>query len=132
MKRTYNIKAYSIILALLVSVFGFSQDFEKERKKSERKAKDLVYEANSLLEKEDFIAAEMEYRKAISTQERNVAGAYNLAHSYYKKGNFGEALFRNQEAANNAKTKNVKKLSRPLKTRCEIIPTTKKHVIILL
>lgn len=108
MKRIYNIKTYSLILALLVTVFGFSQDFEKERRKSERKAKDLVYEANSLLEKDDFIAAEMEYRKAISTQDGNVAGAYNLAHSYYKKGNFGEALFRNQEAANNAKTKEEK------------------------
>ncbi len=108
MKRIYSIKRYSLVLALLISAFGFSQDFEKERKKSEREAKDLVYEANSLLIKEDFIAAEMEYRKAISTQKSNVAGAYNLAHSYYKKGNFGEALFRNQEAANNAKTKEEK------------------------
>jgi len=108
MKRIYSIKRYSLVLALLISAFGFSQDFEKERKKSEREAKDLVYEANSLLIKEDFIAAEMEYRKAISTQKSNVSGAYNLAHSYYKKGNFGEALFRNQEAANNAKTKEEK------------------------
>ena len=103
-----TMKTYSLIFALLVSAFGFSQDFEKQRQKAERKAKDLVYEANSLIEKDDFVAAEMEYRKAISEQEKNVAGAYNLAHSYYKKGNFGEALYRNQEAANNATTKEEK------------------------
>ena len=101
-------KIYSIILALLISAFGFSQDFEKERKKVAEKAKDLIYEANSLLEKDDFISAEMEYRKAISKQKDNVAGAYNLAHSYYKKGSLDEALFRTQEAANNAKTKEEK------------------------
>lgn len=101
-------KIYSIILALLISAFGFSQDFEKEQKKAAEKAKDLIYEANSLLEKDDFVSAEMEYRKAISKQKDNVAGAYNLAHSYYKKGSLDEALFRTQEAANNAKTKEEK------------------------
>ncbi|MBT8246105.1 MAG: tetratricopeptide repeat protein [Winogradskyella sp.] len=103
-----DIKTYSIILALIVSAFGFSQDFEKERKMAEQKSKDLVYEANALLEKDDFVSAEMEYRKAISKQKDNVAGVYNLAHSYYKKGNFDEALFRTQEAANNAETKEEK------------------------
>lgn len=101
-------KTYSIILALLLSAFSFSQDFEKEREKAAQKAKDFVYQANSLLEKDDFISAEMQYRKAISKQNGNVAGAYNLAHSYYSKGNFEEALYRNQEAANNAKTKEEK------------------------
>ena len=108
MKRTNDMKTYSIILALLLSAFSFSQDFEKEREKAAQKAKDFVYQANSLLAKDDFISAEMEYRKAISKQNSNVAGAYNLAHSYYSKGNFEEALYRNQEAANNAKTKEQK------------------------
>ena len=108
MKKIDDMKIYSIILALLISAFGFSQDFEKEQKKAAEKAKDLIYEANSLLEKDDFVSAEMEYRKAISKQKDNVAGAYNLAHSYYKKGSLDEALFRTQEAANNAKTKEEK------------------------
>ena len=34
MKRIYSIKRYSLVLALLISASGFSQDFEKERKKS--------------------------------------------------------------------------------------------------
>ena len=59
----------------------------------------MVYDANSLIENDDFVSAEMEYRKAISEQNSNVAGSYNLAHSYYKKGSFEEALYRSQEAA---------------------------------
>lgn len=105
MKIKHHIKSTVVALVLLVSAFGFSQDFEKERLESERKAKDLVYEANTLVEKDNFVAAEMEYRKAISQQENSVVGTYNLAHSYYKKGNFDEAMFRNQEAAKNATTK---------------------------
>ena len=50
----------------------------------------------------------MEYRKAISKKPNKAVGAYNLAHSYYKKGNFDEALFRNQEAAKMHKTKEEK------------------------
>jgi len=100
-----KITIYSSILTLLVSVFGYSQDLDQAKEKSQRKAKNLVYEANTLIEKDDFVAAEMEYRKAISEQKDNVTGAYNLGHSYYTKGNFEEALFRNQEAAKNATTK---------------------------
>lgn len=103
-----NIKTYSLIIALLASAFGFAQDLDTQKIKSERKAKDLVYDANTLLENKDYVSAEMEYRKAISEQKNNVAGAYNLAHSYYTKGNYDESLFRNQEAANNATSKEEK------------------------
>lgn len=102
--KNYNI-LYSFALVIFVSVFSHAQDIDKAKEKSARKAKDFVYEANTLIEKDDFVSAEMEYRKAISEQENNVAGAYNLGHSYYTKGNLGEALFRNKEAAKNATTK---------------------------
>ncbi|RNC88467.1 MAG: tetratricopeptide repeat protein [Winogradskyella sp.] len=94
-----------IMICLFVGASSFSQNFEKERQKAERKANDFIYEANELIDKEEFVSAEMEYRKAISQKEKSVAGTYNLAHSYYKKGNFNEALFRSQEAAKNATTK---------------------------
>ncbi|HLT32491.1 MAG TPA: tetratricopeptide repeat protein, partial [Aquaticitalea sp.] len=57
---------------------------------------------------ENYIAAEKEFRKAISEQPDNVAGAYNLGNSYYKKGNYEEALFRQQQAAKNATSKDNK------------------------
>ena len=61
-----------------------------------------------MLSEDNYVAAEMEYRKAISEAPSKVVGAYNLAHSYYKKGSFDEALFRSQEAAKNAVTKDEK------------------------
>lgn len=101
-------KYYILGLVVLISGFCFSQNADKAKKKSEKKATNIVYEANELLGSEDFITAEMEYRKAISEQADNVAGAYNLAHSYYKKGSFNEALYRSQEAAKNASSKEEK------------------------
>ena len=101
-------KPYIFSILILVSSFCFSQNVDKAKKKAEKKATNLVYEANELLDGEDYITAEMEYRKAISEQANNVAGAYNLAHTYYKNGSFNEALYRGQEAAKNAITKEEK------------------------
>ncbi|WP_111684691.1 tetratricopeptide repeat protein [Winogradskyella tangerina] len=101
-------KGYILILVALIGFSGFSQDADKERAKAEKKATNLVYDANELLEEKNFVEAEMEYRKAISKAPSKAVGSYNLAHSYYKKGSFDEALFRSQEAAKNAKTKDEK------------------------
>ena len=103
-----NMKIYILTIVVLTSCFGFSQDQEKERIKKEKKATNLVYKANEFVQQDDYINAEMEYRKAISNAPNKVVGAYNLANSYYKKGNYNEALFRTQEAAKNAITKDEK------------------------
>ena len=50
----------------------------------------------------------MEYRKAISEHPSNSVATYNLANSYYKKGDFDEALYRQQEAAKTATSKEEK------------------------
>ena len=97
-----------VVFIGLIGFFGFAQDKSKEQIKAEEKATNLVYEGNSLLGEDNFVEAEMEYRKAISEAPNKAVGAYNLAHSYYKKGSFDEALFRSQEAAKNAKTKDEK------------------------
>ena len=101
-------KPFIIISAYLFASVSFTQNFDKEIQKAERKANDFIYEANALIGKDEFVSAEMQYRKAISQKEKSVAGTYNLAHSYYKKGNYGEALFRSQEAAKNAISKTEK------------------------
>ena len=101
-------KGYIVILIALMGFSGFAQDTDKERIKAEKKANNLVYNANELLEEDNYVEAEMEYRKAISKAPSKAAGSYNLAHSYYKKGSFDEALFRSQEAIKNAKTKDEK------------------------
>jgi Ca-activated chloride channel family protein len=101
-------KTYITFVIVLVGFLGFSQEINKEQIKAERKATNLVYSANELLEEDNYIEAEMEYIKAISEAPSKLVGAYNLAHSYYNKGSFDEALFRSQEAAKNAVTKDEK------------------------
>lgn len=94
------------VIILCISFLGFSQE-DKERVLAEKKANNLVYDANKLVG-EDFIAAEMEYRRALSNQSNNVAGLYNLGNSYYDEGNFEEALFRHQQTAKLATSKEAK------------------------
>ncbi|MEO1032245.1 MAG: tetratricopeptide repeat protein [Bacteroidota bacterium] len=101
-------KLYIGILIALISYSGFSQEADKERLKAEKKATNLVYNANELLDDDNYVEAEMEYRRAISKAPSKAVGSYNLAHSYYKKGSFEEALYRSQEAAKNASTKDEK------------------------
>ncbi len=101
-------KFYTLLIALLVVFSGFSQDLDKVQLKAEKKATDFVYKANELLNQDNYAEAEMEYRRAISKAPNKAVGAYNLANSYYKKGSFDEALFRSQQAANNATTKDQK------------------------
>lgn len=94
------------IICLCLGVIGFSQDKKEEKKAllSKKKATNYVFEGNQLVS-DDFVSAEMEYRKAISESNSNVAAPYNLAHSYYKQGNLEESLVRHQQAARLAETK---------------------------
>ena len=101
-------KFYILLITLITGSLGFSQDQNEEQLKAEKNATNLVYKANELAAEDNYVEAEMEYRKAISEAPSKAVGAYNLAHSYYKKGSFDEALFRSQEAAKNAVTKDEK------------------------
>jgi len=91
---------------LLVVTFGFSQ--EEKLAMAAKKANDLVYEANELASNDEFVTAEMEYRKALSEKSTSIAGNYNLGHSYYKNGNYEEALLRNERTIKNATDKGQK------------------------
>lgn len=94
-----------IVILTLNITFSFSQEKEKQDLAALKKANDYVYEGNQLSDKDDFVAAEMEYRKAISKDASNTVGAYNLANSYYKKGSFDEALYRQQEVVKTSTSK---------------------------
>ena len=97
-----------IFLWVSVSVFAQNQDAEKLERLSVAKSNDFVFEANELVDADNYILAEKEYRKAISERPSNVAGSYNLGNSYYEKGNYDEALYRLNEATKNATTKTEK------------------------
>lgn len=102
----FKMKKLVVLIIFYISFLGFSQE-NKERMQAEKQANNYVYEANELLS-EDFVAAEMEYRKALSKQSDNIAGMYNLGNSYYEKGNFEEALYRHQQTAKLATSKTAK------------------------
>lgn len=101
-------KLYIVLITLLVGSFGLAQEVNKEQLKAEKNATNLVFKANELVEKDNYIEAEMAYRKAISEAPNKAVGAYNLAHQYFRKGSFNEALYRGQEAAKNGATKDEK------------------------
>jgi len=112
MKWFYNLeikmKHIVVILSILTSIFSFSQEENKEQLLALKKANNFVYKGNELIADEDFVSAEMEYRKAISEQATTVAGAYNLGTSYYKSGNLDESLYRLQQATETATSKSEK------------------------
>lgn len=98
------------LLYLLFLCFAsvVAQDADKAKQKAIKKANGLVFEANELASSDDFVLAEMEYRKALSEEPQSVVGAYNLGLTYYKEGNFEEALYRNQQAIKNTVSKSEK------------------------
>jgi tetratricopeptide (TPR) repeat protein len=95
-------KQLLLIAMICVSALGFSQETEKD--KALQRSNDFIYDANEKVN-DDFVSAEMEYRKAVSAKPSNAPGSYNLGNAYYKSGLFDEALSRHIEAANNASTK---------------------------
>lgn len=99
-----------VLFFIFCTALGFSQDKENEKAQqlAIKKSNNLVYEGNTLIEDDNFISAEKEYRKALSERPSSVAASYNLGNSYYKKGNYEEALYRQQRAAKNAVKKSEK------------------------
>ncbi|WP_452224873.1 tetratricopeptide repeat protein [Lacinutrix chionoecetis] len=102
-----NIITYILLFAVAIA-FSQQEENEKTLQKLNQKSNNLISEANDLASNDDFVSAEMEYRKAISVKPNSVAGTYNLGHQYYQKGNYEEALFRNQQAIKYAEEKKEK------------------------
>lgn len=97
-----------VFLCVSGVLFAQDEDAEKLERLSVEKSNDYVYGANELIDADNFISAEKEYRKAISEKPTNVAGTYNLGNSYYQKGNYEEALYRLEQASKNATSKEEK------------------------
>jgi len=98
------IKHTFTILFLCIGLLGFSQ----EKDQALLQSNNLVYEGNELIAENEFVSAEMEYRKAISKKPSNAIASYDLGNAYYKGGKFNEALLRHTEAAESATTKEQK------------------------
>ncbi|MEJ2114130.1 MAG: hypothetical protein P8X62_10730, partial [Flavobacteriaceae bacterium] len=74
-----------VLFTLLVSAVVFPQDDLKEKEKALKASTDITFEANKELADNDFIDAEVNYRRAISKSDENTAAPYNLGNAYYNK-----------------------------------------------
>jgi len=73
-----------------------------------QESNDLVYEGNELITENEFVSAEMEYRKAIAKKPSNAVASYDLGNAYYKNERYKEALLRHTETVEFAETKEQK------------------------
>ncbi|GAA4801170.1 tetratricopeptide repeat protein [Litoribaculum gwangyangense] len=112
MIRKENLKMkIAVYIMIAISAITGAQNTDKLQLLTQKKANNYVYEGNNLLNEDDFVSAEMEYRKAISEKPTSVAGTYNLGNAYYSKGNLEEALYRHQQAAETAISKSEKHMA---------------------
>ncbi|MFB9055130.1 tetratricopeptide repeat protein [Mariniflexile ostreae] len=94
-----------LYILLLLSTFSFSQEQDKAQLLASKKANDYVFQGNTLIGDDDYVSAEMAYRKAISERPETTEGIYNLGTAYYKSGAYNEALYRLEQAVQTASTK---------------------------
>ncbi len=95
-------------LLLLTTYIVFAQDNVKEKADALNTSKNLTWDANKALSSNDFIGAEVDYRKAIAKSGENVAASYNLGNAYYNQATYGEAFGRFKQAGESATNKTDK------------------------
>jgi len=71
-------------------------------------AQNLTYQGNQSISKDNFVAAESAYRKAIGTNPADATPAFNLGSSFYNNQSYKEALSPLKKAASIAQTQEEK------------------------
>lgn len=99
------------VLLLLSTANLFSQEIPKEKRKALKEAQTLVSDAGVSLQKEAFVEAEADYRKAIALAPENEAAKYNLGNAYYDRNLNGEANRRYKQSAAVGTSKNSKHMA---------------------
>lgn len=96
------------LIILLFSIFpkntiaqeNTKSDLESKEARNERlEVQNYLSDASEAIKKEKFVQGEADYRKAISINEKETTGNYNLGNAYYKKGLKAESLARFKKAA---------------------------------
>lgn len=109
MKRTekqLKMKNYFIII-LFIGFTSFAQDKDEEKQKQRalNESTNLTWEGNKALSQDNFVEAEIDYRKAIAKSDENNAAPYNLGNAYYNKETYNEAFGRFKQAGELASNK---------------------------
>ena len=98
-----------LLLIFFISVPVLAQEEDLEAKeKGLRSSTNLTWEGNKKLSENNFIEAEIDYRKAIAESPENAAAPYNLGNAYYNNETFSEAFGRFKEAGETASSKKEK------------------------
>ncbi|MCK5442965.1 MAG: tetratricopeptide repeat protein, partial [Maribacter sp.] len=88
-----------LLLVFLVSFTSYAQEEEdKQREIALNESTNLTWEGNKALSENDFIRAEVDYRKAIAKSEANGSAPYNLGNAYYDQETYSEAFGRFKQA----------------------------------
>ncbi len=99
-KNIKSISANALLVAfLMLSFVGFSQEEDKEIQKEKRLSQQYLADASQNMVKEEFVAGEADYRKAIALNPKSETGKYNLGTAYYGKSKNAEAMRRFKQAA---------------------------------
>lgn len=103
----FKIDRIVLSVLLVLPFFTFAQQ-TKEQKRELKAAQKYLSEAQQSLQKEEFAAAEADYRKAISLNPKSEIARYNLGTAYYGREKNEEAMLRFKQAATTATTKTEK------------------------
>ncbi len=104
LKRNY-MKYLKTVSSGLLCLFFFGivsaqKKFEdKEQLREEREALGYLSEANSEISQDNFVGAEVNYRKSIAINPSEEIGKYNLGNAYYNEEKNDEAMRRFAQAA---------------------------------
>ena len=99
-----------LLILVLFSFSTFAQQ-TKEQKRELKASQNYLSEAQQSLQKDEFVAAEADYRQAISLNPKSETAKYNLGTAYYGKEKNAEAMLRFKQAATSATTKTDKHLA---------------------
>ena len=98
-----------VLMVFFVATPFFAQEEDlKVKEKNLRTSKNYTWEGNKKLSEDNFIAAEGDYRVAISESPENAAAPFNLGNAYYNNESYSEAFGRFKEAGESASAKTEK------------------------
>ncbi len=94
-----------VFLMVCACTILHSQEEEAVDEAALAESTNLTWEGNKELAKNQFVEAEVDYRRAISKSEKNVAAPYNLGNAYYTNESYSEAFGRFKQAGELAEDK---------------------------
>lgn len=104
-KKSNFIGSLIFCLCFVAIVSAQEKEKNKEQIRIEKESEYLLAEGNESLFEDNFVDAEVNFRKAIAINPKEEVGKYNLGNAYYNKAKNEEAMMRFKQAASVAENK---------------------------